>query len=83
MAFPGRGPQFSEKFAQMQKRLLGEAVSLVAREPRVVAQGGSLNILTNADRRGADGERSAGNGWVNPAGLKAIALQIKEYFRQR
>ncbi len=81
VAFPGRGPQFSEKFAQMQKRLLGEAVSLVAREPRVVAQE-ILNILTNADRReqmGKVGRERMGE----PGGAKAIALQIKEYFRQR
>lgn len=38
VAFPGRGMQFTRRFAEAQKRLLGEAVSLVAREPKVVAQ---------------------------------------------
>ena len=38
VTFPGRGTQFTPKFARDQKRLLGDAVSLVARDPRVVAQ---------------------------------------------
>lgn len=37
VTFPGRGMQFTPKFARDQKRLLGDAVSLVSRDPQVVA----------------------------------------------
>jgi uncharacterized protein (TIGR03492 family) len=50
VAFVGRGPQFTPKFADTQKRLLGEAVALVDSEPRRVASE-ILDVLTNEARR--------------------------------
>jgi uncharacterized protein (TIGR03492 family) len=81
VTFPGRGPQFSEKFVKIQKRLLGDSISLVEREPSVTA-GEILRILTDAsikEKMGAIGRERMGE----PGGARRIALQIKEYFDQR
>lgn len=77
IAFPGRGPQFTERFAAAQKRLLGEAISLVARDPEVVAEE-LWAILTDESRRkrmAAVGRERMGE----PGGARAIAIQIKEF----
>ena len=78
VTFPGRGPQFSDKFVKIQKRLLGDSISLVKREPSVTA-GEILKILTDAsikEKMGAIGHERMGE----PGGARKIALQIKEYF---
>jgi uncharacterized protein (TIGR03492 family) len=79
ITFPGRGPQFSQKFARIQKRLLGDAVSLVDREPVIIARE-LLKIITDASRReqmGRIGQERMGP----PGGAHKIALQIKDYFQ--
>lgn len=50
VTFAGRGPQFTEKFLKIQKKLLGDSISVVPRQPEKVAQE-LLNILINQSVR--------------------------------
>lgn len=38
VSFVGRGPQYNKKFAYAQKQLLGKALSIVKRNPQIVAE---------------------------------------------
>lgn len=62
VTFPGRGAQFTPRFAAAQKRLLGEAVELVERDPEQVAEA-VCRILTDEaerERRAAVGRERMG-----------------------
>ncbi|HEY8391631.1 MAG TPA: lipid-A-disaccharide synthase-related protein [Capillibacterium sp.] len=77
LTFPGRGAQFTKVFAERQKRLLGDAVSLLAREPELVART-ALTLLRNPaarERMGQCGRERMGA----PGGARKLALRIKEY----
>lgn len=77
VTFPGPGTQFTLKFARDQKRLLGEAVSLVeSGDPRAVASE-ILRILSDADvydRMAQVGRERMGN----PGATKRIAEELAE-----
>ncbi len=49
VTFPGGGPQFTEAFAAVQKRLLGDAVSALPRDPKRIAYE-VLSILEDKER---------------------------------
>ncbi len=77
LTFPGRGAQFTKMFAERQKRLLGDSVCLVVREPEVVAEA-ALGILRDPavqEKMGKSGRQRMGD----PGGARKIALRIKEY----
>ena len=77
VTFPGRGPQFTAEFARMQKRLLGEAVTLTEREPdRVAAE--LYAVLTDEKRRAA-AARAGRERMGEPGGAERIAGIIREY----
>ncbi|MGE5553954.1 MAG: lipid-A-disaccharide synthase-related protein [Betaproteobacteria bacterium] len=62
VTFPGRGAQFTPRFAAAQKRLLGEAVALVEREPDQVAETVRRLLADEAERvrRAAAGRERMG-----------------------
>jgi len=75
VAFPGRGTQFTKRFAGAQKRLLGESLSLVDPQPAVVAREVEA-ILADPERyarMSAEGRRRMGP----PGGLDRLAEQIE------
>lgn len=75
VAFAGRGSQFTAEFLRAQKKLLGEAVFAVEREPGVVARE-ILAILTDAPRREA--MAAAGRARMGPpGGAGRIAAEIR------
>ncbi|GMA14613.1 lipid-A-disaccharide synthase [Deinococcus metallilatus] len=76
VAFPTHGPQFTPGFARRQRRLLGEALSMVNPDPAVVAaEVGAL--LTDGARRARAAR--AGLARVGPAGaLPVIAAEIRQ-----
>lgn len=77
VTFPGRGPQFTEKFVRIQKRLLGDSISVQKRDPSAVARE-LLQILTDGAKReymAEIGRERMGE----PGGAEKIALQIKEF----
>ena len=79
VTFVGRGSQFTEKFVRTQKKLLGEAISVVAREPRSVARE-VLSLITDETRREAmamEGRKRMGQ----PGGARRIALEISRLVR--
>ncbi len=49
ITFPGLGPQFNERFAEAQTRLLGVSVTLVAKPETITAT--ATNLLTNQTLR--------------------------------
>lgn len=74
IAIPGRGPQFTQTFAEMQNRLLGISLILV-KEPREVASV-IKDLLNNPDRLqliAENGKKRMGE----PGAAKRIAMQIK------
>jgi len=78
VTFPGRGAQFTKGFAERQKRLLGDSICLLERNPVEVAEK-VLDILTDPslqERMGQIGRQRMGV----PGGAEKIALRIKEYF---
>ena len=78
VTFVGEGTQFTAKFAKDQKRLLGDAVSLVARDPDVVARE-LLRILS--DRTVYDHMAQAGRERMGePGGALKMARRIVELF---
>ncbi|NLY91202.1 MAG: hypothetical protein GX081_06295 [Firmicutes bacterium] len=77
LTFPGRGAQFTKVFAERQKRLLGDSVRLLVREPEVVAKA-ALELLRDPAAReqmGKSGRERMGD----PGGARKLALRIKEY----
>lgn len=78
VAFPGRGTQFTPKFARDQKRLLGEAVSLVPRDPGVVAAE-VLRILSDPERYARMG-RAGRERMGEPGGALRMARGIARVF---
>jgi uncharacterized protein (TIGR03492 family) len=77
LTFPGRGAQFTRMFAERQKRLLGEAVCLLPREPEVVAKTALALLCDSAaqEKMGRCGRQRMGE----PGGARKLALRIKEY----
>jgi uncharacterized protein (TIGR03492 family) len=78
VTFPGRGAQFTKGFAERQKRLLGDSICLLERDPVEVAEK-VLDILTDPslqERMGQIGRQRMGV----PGGAEKIALRIKEFF---
>ncbi len=79
VAFVGRGTQYTEKFARTQKKLLGDSLSLVDRDPDIAARE-ILNILCDRSRR----ERMAEIGrerMGGPGGAQRIAAEILKLAR--
>lgn len=80
VAFPGEGPQFGEAFVKAQKRLLGEALSVVERDPLAIAT--EIERLSFAHRerreRGEIGKERMGP----PGGSKKIAQAIYEMWKE-
>jgi uncharacterized protein (TIGR03492 family) len=79
VAFVGRGTQYTGKFAKTQKKLLGDSLSLVDRNPEIVARE-VLNILSNRPRQ----ERMAEIGrerMGGPGGAQRIAAEILNLVR--
>lgn len=75
VAFPTQGPQFVEGFARRQKRLLGEALSLVEAQPAAVAA--EVRALLGDGTRRARAAH-AGLTRIGPAGgLPVIAQEIQ------
>ncbi|MGE5599754.1 MAG: lipid-A-disaccharide synthase-related protein [Bacteroidota bacterium] len=75
VTFVGRGRQHTRGFVRTQKKLLGEAVSVVERDPQVVAHE-LLDILGNPARQmtmGQAGRKRMGG----PGGAGRIAAAIK------
>ncbi len=74
ITFAGRGPQFTPKFVATQKKLLGDSISLVERNPEIVARE-MLAILTDPIRQNrmseVGRERMGG-----PGGARRIAQEI-------
>lgn len=79
VTFPGVGTQFTPKFARDQKRLLGDAVSLVARDPAVVAEEVRRILADPAlyARMATVGRERMGE----PGGALKMARRIVELFR--
>lgn len=77
VTFPGRGPQFTAKFARIQKRLLGEAVALTERDPVLVAKE-LYSVLTNEKRR-EEMTRAGRERMGSPGGAEKIAGMVKNY----
>lgn len=50
ITFVGRGPQFTKKFVKTQKKLLGDAICVVKREPKIIALE-LLQLLSDWNRR--------------------------------
>lgn len=76
VAFPGRGRQFTAGFLRAQKKLLGEAVAAVGRDPAVVAREVE-RILLDPSRRAAMaavGRQRMGP----PGGARRIAAAIRK-----
>lgn len=76
ITFPGRGVQFTERFAKAQKKLLGEAVCLVAPAPRIVAEHVQI-ILSDPvlyNRMATAGKERMGS----PGGAAVIGQYIRE-----
>lgn len=51
VAFVGEGPQFNPSFVKAQRRLLGEALSVVEREPSIIAEEIERLFLEERERR--------------------------------
>lgn len=80
VTFVGRGPQFTAKFVRTQKRLLGDAISVVDREPSAVARE-LARILNDPARREAMAR--TGRERMGPTGGAArIAAAIRDEARK-
>lgn len=80
VAFVGRGTQYTPKFVNTQKKLLGDSISVVDREPGVVARE-LFQILTDGPRR----ERMSRIGrdrMGGPGGVLRITAEIKRIAKQ-
>ncbi|MGQ9778659.1 MAG: lipid-A-disaccharide synthase-related protein [Bacillota bacterium] len=76
VAFPGRGTQFTAGFLRAQKKLLGEAVCVVERDPEAVVQE-IRAILADPQRREA--MAAAGRERMGPpGGAGRIAAEIRK-----
>lgn len=80
VTFPGRGTQFTARFAAAQKRLLGEAVLLVAPDPGEVARTALRLLCDRAElaRRGAAGRERMGA----PGATSRMAAGIVELWKE-
>ncbi len=78
IAFPGTGPQFTARFLEEQKRLLGDAL-VVAADAAAAAQAvvALLSDPGERDRRGRIGRERQGG----PGGAAAIAKDLLEMLR--
>jgi len=79
VTFVGRGPQFTAKFLNTQKKLLDGAISVVPREPRAVADE-VLDLLTNQARRDAMAEIGRER-MGPPGGAGRIAGEIVKFIK--
>lgn len=80
VTFPGKGPQFTEAFAQVQKRLLGDAVSALPRDPERVAYE-VLSILEDKERY-SHMQRVGRERMGQPGAAKRMAQVIAEELEQ-
>lgn len=80
VTFPGRGTQFTPRFAFDQKRLLGEAVSLVERDPHTVAAEvvGILGDRTRYEAMAAEGRARMGE----PGAARRMAQSVIAFLRR-
>ncbi len=79
VGFPTRGPQYTPLFAEAQKRLLGEALTLTAPNPEALARG-VLELLASEERR--ERARAAGKAAMGEPGAAArIALDIHQHLQ--
>ena len=79
VTFVGRGPQFTTRFLNTQKKLLDGAISVVTREPRAIADE-VYSLLFNQTRR----ETMAGIGRERmgpPGGAGRIAGEIVKFIK--
>jgi len=76
VAFPGRGSQYTKKFASAQKQLLGEALCLVERKPEKIADAvwSIINDHTRYEYMSNTGKQRMGG----PGAVEKIAAYIKE-----
>jgi len=76
VGFPTPGPQYTRRFAERQKRLLGEALTLVEPDPKAVAEAVQRLWEEGPERRRAI---EAGRERIGPPGaLPQIAKEIAE-----
>jgi uncharacterized protein (TIGR03492 family) len=79
VGFPTRGPQYTPLFAEVQKRLLGEALTLTAPNPEALARG-VLELLASEERR--ERARAAGKAAMGePGAAVRIALDIHQHLQ--
>lgn len=74
VAFPGEGPQFGPSFLRAQKRLLGDALLVVERDPKALAEEIKRLLLHEGERlvRGRVGQERMGP----PGGASSMAQEI-------
>ncbi len=80
-AFPGRGAQYNHKFASGQKELLGDALMLLPRNSKMIAEE-ALSLLKSKAKR----KKMAKTGTSRmgePGATKKIAQVIKAYLQSR
>ncbi|HHV62488.1 MAG TPA: hypothetical protein GXX51_07625 [Firmicutes bacterium] len=77
VAFVGRGPQFNRRFALAQKRLLGDALSIVESDPDIVARE-VLAILNDTSRYNA-ARKTGAERMGGPGGARRVAGLIRNY----
>ncbi|MBU0686818.1 MAG: hypothetical protein KKB81_03080 [Candidatus Margulisbacteria bacterium] len=74
IAFPGKGSQYTQKFAQAQKQLLGEALLITTKEAAAKAATDLFNNETKLARMTKEGKSRM----VKNNACEKIALSIKE-----
>lgn len=77
VAFAGRGPQFNRRFALAQKRLLGDALSLVEPDPGAVAR--EVLAILNDARLYSAARRAGAERMGGPGGAARAAGLIRSY----
>jgi len=78
VTFPGKGPQITRKFLELQSKMLGGAVIVKPRDPAQIAQE-VINLLNDPSRREEIGKRGKER-MGPPGGAKKIAHLLIEEF---
>jgi uncharacterized protein (TIGR03492 family) len=74
VTFPGDGPQFTQAFAEVQKRLLGDSISAMPRDPERVAR--EVLAILNDGQRYANMQRIGKERMGEPGASRRMASAI-------
>ncbi|MCS7069641.1 MAG: lipid-A-disaccharide synthase-related protein [Meiothermus sp.] len=81
VGFPTLGPQYTQAFAEQQKRLLGEALMLVPPHPEAIAQG--VRRFWDSPELRAQARRAGRAAMGEPGAARRIAQKIHQELQAR